>query len=137
MRLTIEIPGDPVGKGRPRATRTGRVYTPKATREWERMAALVITTARRGWQVERDTPVRATIDAVKSRPKRLTRRADSDGRIARTTKPDADNVAKAVLDAAQKAAVIHDDAQVAQLEVRSWYAARDEEAAVWLTLEVM
>jgi len=36
MKFTIEIPGKPVGKERPRFNRnTGAVYTPKRTREYE------------------------------------------------------------------------------------------------------
>jgi len=34
-RITFAIPGKPVPKGRPRVTRSGRVYTPKATRDYE------------------------------------------------------------------------------------------------------
>ena len=36
----IWLPGQPIGKGRPRFTRTGRVYTPEKTRKFEhRLAA--------------------------------------------------------------------------------------------------
>jgi crossover junction endodeoxyribonuclease RusA len=34
--LHMEIPGDPVAKGRPRMTRQGRTYTPEKTREAEK-----------------------------------------------------------------------------------------------------
>ena len=38
--LDVVIPGQPVGKGRPKFVRaTGRAYTPKGTAEWERSAA--------------------------------------------------------------------------------------------------
>lgn len=35
MKLTITLPGPPVGKGRPRFTRTGHAYTPAKTRSYE------------------------------------------------------------------------------------------------------
>ena len=35
----IWLPGQPIGKGRPRFTRTGRVYTPEKTRRYEHRLA--------------------------------------------------------------------------------------------------
>lgn len=140
MTLTVTIPGPPVGKGRPRFDpRTRRTYTPPATRKWEASAAAWFRHAAwdQGWQVGRDVAVRVEIDAVKARPQRLEAKRHFDGRILRTTKPDGDNVAKAVLDAAQQAGVLHDDAQVAHIVVRSSYAARGEGPGVHVTMEVM
>lgn len=47
------------------------------------------------------------------------------------------NVGKAVLDAAQKARALVDDAQVVSIEVRSWYTARGEKPGVHVRMEVM
>jgi Holliday junction resolvase RusA-like endonuclease len=140
VKFTAKIPGDPVGKGRPRFDpRSRRTYTPAVTRRWERLASLVIgnAAANAAWDVPAGVPVRVTVLAVKARPKRLSRRSDPRDRIWRTTRPDADNVAKAALDAAQAAGVLHDDAQVASLDARSLYSAIDEEPAVWVTMEVL
>lgn len=130
-RLEFVIPGDPIGKGRPRFT-AGGAYTPAKTRAWERDAATLASVAARrvGWSVERNEPLVVVVRAVKSRPQRLSRRTDPDGRLVRTSKPDCDNVVKAVLDALQLAGVLADDAQVHRLEAESWYAARGEEACV-------
>lgn len=118
--LAWTIPGEPVGKGRPRFVRaTGRTYTPSATRAWEITAVAIMRQPS-----PLDGPLRVEVTAIKRRPKRLERKADPEGLLWRTTKPDADNVAKAVLDAATKANIWHDDAQVAELCVRSLYAAK-------------
>ena len=37
--VRIEVPGDPVGKARPRFTRTGRCYNTKKTKEFESRVA--------------------------------------------------------------------------------------------------
>ena len=39
MEHTFTINGDPVGKGRPRLTRSGRAYTPKKTKDYESKVA--------------------------------------------------------------------------------------------------
>jgi Holliday junction resolvase RusA-like endonuclease len=70
-------------------------------------------------------PLKVVVRAVKARPKNMRRKADPDGLMWRTRKPDADNVAKSLLDAATKAGIWHDDAQVVHLEVFSLYAEKD------------
>ena len=35
-KVEIEISGQPIGKGRPRFTKTGHAYTPTKTREYEK-----------------------------------------------------------------------------------------------------
>lgn len=60
------------------------------------------------------------------RPKTVTRGRPS-------VKPDADKLARAVLDALTKAAVYEDDARVVDLHVSEWYA--DDQPGVWITVE--
>ena len=38
--VSFVVPGEPVGKGRPRFTRTGRAYTPKKTETAESIVAM-------------------------------------------------------------------------------------------------
>lgn len=130
------IHGEPIAQGRPRACVIGgqaRMYTPKKSATWCAQAVEVLACHWDG--APRTEPARVAIDAVFSRPKRLMRRKDPQERIVHSSKPDADNVAKAVLDAMKKAGVLRDDAQVHDLAVRKWYAARDEgprvEIAMW------
>lgn len=73
-----------------------------------------------GWST--DGPIQVIIHAYFGRPARLKRRKDAgDQRRAYTGKPDGDNIAKLVMDAATKAGIWRDDGQVAALSVRKWY----------------
>ncbi len=97
MDKIFQLDIDPVGKGRPRVTSFGgrpRMYTPAKTRSFENAIGRVASR-----HLEKiDGPLRVDILAITTRPKRLKRKKDSDKVIYRTTKPDADNVRKAVLD---------------------------------------
>lgn len=105
-RAVFTVPGDVMGKPRPRFDRkSGRAYTPKKCVQYEKLIA----------SMYRETgcepfcgPVMVKVDTYralpKSRPKKVTREAD-------TTKPDADNIIKIVLDALNGVAY-HDDSQV-------------------------
>ena len=135
--LHAVILGEPVGKGRPRLTTIGgfaRAYTPAKTATWEANAAAALNEAW-GFRAPLDsTPVRVIVLAVKSRPGSLMRKKDHEGRIWRTTKPDADNVAKALCDALVAAGVLRDDTLVVRLEVESLYASKAEgpRVEVWM-----
>lgn len=135
------IPGQPIGKGRPRVARRGSgvvAYTPAPTRRWEAIAA---TTMAQEWGIRAplDEPAQAAIVARFSRPQRLIckhKRACSCSpeAVPHVTRPDADNVAKAVLDAAQAGGVLRDDCLVWQITVVKTYAAQDSGPAVELRL---
>lgn len=137
--LHATVPGEPVGKGRPKFTTVGgfgRAYTPKKTATWEREAAKVL---RAGYEFKDALaePVAVEVDAVSSRPKRLLRKKDPDDRLWRTEKPDIDNVVKAALDALQQAGVLSDDKFVVSLRARSLYVARGEEPHVEIRVFTM
>ena len=134
--MKVVIPGDPVGKGRPRATVIAghaRLYTPSTTAEWEKAAALLMR-QEWAWRSPLECAVRVEVLAIAARPKRLLRKKDPDGRLWRCAKPDADNVAKAALDALVQAGVLRDDVQVVELVARSLYASRAEGPSVELTM---
>lgn len=116
----FELPLPPQGKGRPRLGKGGHVITPKKTRTWEAAIALAATKVSPDAIVE--GPVAVEIVAVMPRPKRLLRKSDPDGLIPATTRPDSDNIAKAVIDGMK--AVWRDDAQVWDLRIRKYYAER-------------
>ena len=65
--------------------------------------------------------MRVVIHAIFARPKRLHRRADPDGLLWHASKPDLDNVIKAVLDGLQGRA-FDDDRQVVVIEAQAHYA---------------
>jgi Holliday junction resolvase RusA-like endonuclease len=119
---SFRVAGQPVAQGRPRACiRAGRaaVYSPRAATAARQAIAHAARAA--GLPVLVGDPLVVTIDAVRTRPRALCRRADPPGLIACPARPDADNLAKLVLDAL---AGHFDDALVAQLIVRKWYAER-------------
>jgi len=137
--LTVLIAGEPVAKGRPRVVRTKagvRAITPEKTREWERYAVRVLV----WWWKGRPPlvgPVKVSVKAIKTRPQRLTRKSDPEGLMWRTTKPDADNVLKIVLDSIEAAGIVTGDQQVALVECRSLYAEKVGHPRVEVTIETL
>jgi Holliday junction resolvase RusA-like endonuclease len=107
--ITIVLPGDPVGKARPRFAR-GAVYTPTKTRDYETALAWAAKTV-----MGNRLPLRGplAIDVV------ATMRPGRQPRLFPTVRPDLDNVLK-TLDAFNSI-VWHDDAQVVQANVRKVY----------------
>ena len=119
-KIEFFVPGAPVGKGRPRAARRGAgvvMFTPEKTAGYE---ALVAATAAAALACDAlahqllDGPLEAVLEmrfpAPASWSKARRARALA-GAEWHTSKPDADNVAKAVLDACN-GVVFRDDAQV-------------------------
>lgn len=123
--FVCEIPGAPIGKGRARGTAIGghvRLYTPKKTADWERSAAMVMSSCWRSAPM--DEPVEVEIVALASRPKRLLRKKDPDGPIWKVTKPDSDNICKSVFDSLVMAGVLRDDCFVVQHRILDLFAER-------------
>jgi Holliday junction resolvase RusA-like endonuclease len=98
--IQFTIPGEPVGKGRPRATTINgmaRMYTPKKTASYE---GRVIDAFMRAGGVMLGGNIAMTIHATFSMPVSwsMKKRQAMDGAYC-TKKPDADNVLKVVADA--------------------------------------
>lgn len=74
-------------------------------------------------------PLRVDCCFVFPRPQRLLRAKDPDGRIPNDSKPDRDNVDKAVLDSL-KGLMWIDDCQAAVGLIEKWYAAKGEASHV-------
>ncbi len=132
--LDAVVPGQPVGKGRPRFVRaTGRAYTPKGTAEWERGASYVFHQQYDGPPAE--GVISVTIIAVFQRPKRLLRKKDPEGRMPCDVKPDIDNVIKCVLDALVMGGVIRDDKTVWKVSSEKVYCSKEEGPFVRVVVE--
>ena len=99
MEIKFTVPGVPVGKGRPRFTRAGHAYTPEKTAEYEEKVRLCWK-AQTGSVFSGGIPLKASIIAYFPIPKSASKKkaAAMDGTF-HTSRPDADNVAKAILDA--------------------------------------
>ena len=123
--LTITIPGQPVGKGRPRFSRaTGRTYTPANTARYENLVALFFREAYPDWEPvegEVEMTMRAYFEIPKSWPHYKKQKAIMN-RIRPTKKPDTDNISK-IKDALNGIAY-KDDAQVVTDIVHKYYSTK-------------
>ncbi len=126
-RLVLTIPGVPVAKGRPRLSTHGgfaRAYTPSKTRHYEDMIRLEAGRAMTG-QALLEGALSADITVSLPIPKSFSRRKTEDaeaGRVRPTSRPDVDNFAKSI--DGLNGIVFRDDAQIVELHVAKFYAAR-------------
>ena len=126
MTIHFHIPGQPVGKGRPRIGKVGahaRMFTPAKTVNYESTVALFAAQAMAGralltgpvnLQMRVDFPIPASWSMKKQR-------AAEAGQILPTVKPDSDNIVKAICDAIN-GVVWKDDVQVVDLTVKKRYS---------------
>ena len=118
------IPGKPQGKARPRFnTTTKAVHTPVSTRQYEQAIRYTYLSATKADERFHCGAVRVEIQAVFPIPKSWSKVKKSkaiSGEILPDTKPDTDNIAKAVLDALNGLAY-KDDSQVIELNVKKRY----------------
>jgi Holliday junction resolvase RusA-like endonuclease len=107
------VPGPPVGKARARVVQTdfgARAYTPRKTRDYEETVAVAALGAgMRG--ADRYLCYAVCIEAFKSDKRAKAPELD-------VCRPDADNVAKAILDGIGE--YLGDDAKVALVSARKW-----------------
>lgn len=150
MELEFTVPTVPIAQPRQRhrALMLGdRVvtqnYTPKdspvqtfkASVKHEFAVAVRDSGQRGQWPVQ-DGPVAVTLLLFFPRPKRLLWKSKPMPRLPHTSKPDAENVAKAGLDALTGIAW-RDDAQVSYLAIEKAYCAGDEMPRVEITIRTM
>ena len=123
-KIEFFVPGAPVGKGRPRAARRGAgvvMFTPGKTADYERLVAATAAAALScdalaahqllDGPLEAVLEMRFPVPASWSKARRARALAGAEWH---TSKPDADNVAKAVLDACN-GVVFRDDSQIVML----------------------
>jgi Holliday junction resolvase RusA-like endonuclease len=124
--ITFNLPGKPHGKGRPRATSTGRMYTPQATRDAEGFIRHQAAQAMTGQEVLRGAVqawVEIEVEPPQNTSKKLRKRM-IDGEVFPAKKPDMDNIIKAIFDACNGVVYV-DDKQVVQLSMMKRYGERD------------
>lgn len=113
--ITFEIPGKPFAKQRPRATRQGRVYTPKETVSFERTVGQI---GLMHFPQPIEGPVKVSIWATFEPPQSWSKKKTSEHlNRPHTQRPDLDNCAKAILDGLNRVAW-GDDGQVSEINVR-------------------
>lgn len=121
MTKTFTVYAAPIGKGRPRFTRGGRTYTPDKTRIYEACVRGNYISQCGNYKFPAGVPLSVHIVAFCPIPKSVSkkRRALMVG-YPTITRPDVDNIAKAILDALNGAA-FDDDAAVTALHVSKVY----------------
>ena len=123
--LFIEIPGEPVGKGRPRFnSRMHRAYTPGKTAKYENLIKLAFHEKYPDWKPTEE-PVEVYIRAEFPKPKSWTKRLRLISiltTIWKPTKPDIDNIVK-TLDGLNKIAW-KDDSQIVNVSAMKFYSDR-------------
>lgn len=134
--VTFFIPGKPIGKQRPRTTKTGHTYTPEKTRTWESHCGwelrqqMTRISYEQGIQLPKFTErvvvdMRFNFDKPKSTPKRVTQKLK---------KPDYDNLAKSITDALQNVGFYKDDALVTDCMIRKRFSDENHPQGVEIEL---
>lgn len=119
--IAFVVPGEPVGKGRPRSTVIAgyvRVYSPPKTEAYERMVATYAKLAM-GSALPLEGPLSASLLFRHSVPRSYShrrRRAILAGLEPYLGRYDVDNLTKSVLDALN-GLIFHDDKQIVRLNV--------------------
>ena len=117
--IEFTVKGKPVGKGRPRFTRTGHTYTPEKTRAYEAAVA---------WECKLPStlPQHVSVEVMVKPPKswNKTKTKNALGGFIAPGRPDIDNYLKAVLDGCNGVAFL-DDSQVVAIYATKRYAETD------------
>ncbi len=120
------VPGEPVGKGRPRVGKVGqhaRLFTPAKTVNYEGLIAHAGSQAMQARALI-DGPVLVEMHMGLSIPQSMSKKRKAlavAGRVFPTKKPDMDNVIKAIFDGLNGVVWV-DDVQVVDTVVRKRYA---------------
>ena len=142
MRLSFTIPGEPVAKGRPRASvisGRARMYTPAKTQSYEAQAKWFAEQAisqTPGFEPISDRPISLSVLAVFAIPAGWSKRrvaACAESPEPCIKRPDSDNVLKIIGDALN-GILWRDDSQVADACIRKVYG---QNPRVEVLVEVM
>lgn len=138
MRVNFTIEGPPVGKARPRVTRTV-TYTPAKTKRYENLVRYTAINSFKGI-FDKDEPLDVKIIAYFEVPKSLSKKRKAlclANQELPTKKPDADNIGKIIMDGMNPKmkrnkvvhkmmqlvrGIYHDDKQVTSLLVKKRYS---------------
>lgn len=118
------VPGEPKSQPRPKAARIGgfiRIYTPSTAKAWKGAVAKAAAPFLRS---KLSGPLALELCFRFARPKSHLKKdgsLTSSAPLYHTKKPDADNLAKAVMDALTDAGLWEDDDQVIRLLVEKHY----------------
>lgn len=141
-KIEFEIEGQPVGKGRPRFSKGGHVYTPQKTREYEAKVMMAAHTAMKDANLTVTSApcvleVIAYMRIPDSWPKVKKMEAQY-GTIVPLGTPDLDNIIKAVADSIfskdGNGPVIKDDKQIYSIKARKKFCDPDKGPHVYVSV---
>lgn len=128
MKYSFEIPERAIGKERPRySRRLGKMYTPTKTSNFEERVKWAFL-SKYNIETEPSTkPFKAKITAIFTPTESLSKKKKEEllFKVDYTKKPDADNIAKAILDSLNGLAY-KDDSQVSALLVLKDYGTENK-----------
>lgn len=123
--ITIDVPGEPFAKQRPRAAKKGKyitVYTPRETKLYEEKVRKIYNSMYGSFQLE--GALTADIEGHFSVPSSVSKKKRQDmldGKIPHTKKPDCDNMGKVCLDGLNSVAY-SDDSSINKLVISKQYS---------------
>ena len=128
MKYQFEVPGEIVGKERPRVNiYTGRVYTPGKTKDYEFLVQQYFKMKYPRYEMlegRHSINIIAYLKIPKSTSKAKVEEM-LENKISPTKKPDVDNIAKSILDAMNNF-VFKDDNQVSKINVEKRFALEEK-----------
>ena len=139
MKIQLKFDIKPMAKQSFRTTRTGNKYLDASVIKYRKAIRNMAIAQMRNQKAERiEGAVNMNIIYAFRRPKSLSKkeRNEIDGgkTVPKTTKPDIDNLVKAILDALN-GIVWKDDAQVTQINIQKIWSAKDQiEIEIWEAL---
>ena len=138
MKIKLNIDIKPMAKQSFRTTRSGQKYLDPSVIKYRKAIRNMAIAQMRNQKAEKiEGAVNMNIVYAFRRPQSLSKkeRNEIDGgkTVPKTTKPDIDNLTKAILDALN-GIVWKDDAQVAQINIQKIWSAKDQiEIEIWKT----
>ena len=124
MEVKFIVLGNPVGKGRPKFTKTGHAFTPKDTVNYETLVHMEYLSQCGNAKFPDDAMLDMRIKAYYSIPKSKSKKQQNlmrEGIVRPIKKPDMNNCIKIIADALNKIAY-RDDTQIVDCQVRKFYS---------------
>ena len=128
MIYEFEVPGEIVGKGRPRLnTYTNQIYTPLKTKDYETLVKQYFRLKYPRYETLENRIHVKIISYFKILKSTNKHNAEEmlNGNLSPTKKPDIDNIIKVILDALNKMA-FKDDNQITRIEVEKIYSTEEK-----------
>lgn len=139
MLITFWVSGEPKPQPRPRAFAkkmgakfVARVYDDGSAEGWKSRVALAVKPHLQPEPI--DEPLSLAVELYLPRPGRLMRRSDPADPVPHTGRPDADNFAKAIMDALTQVGLWRDDGLIYDLSVKKHYTAKGGRPGAQITV---